>query len=912
MKKISSLFIKGISVLPALLIMPAMATVITTDTEYTDAYVSSGHSNPRGGDFEANGAHIVFKNTATFDNNRTTGEPQNNGYGGAIFIDGVADRENTSVEFEQDATFSNNNAISGGAVYNQATLIFDSGVTFENNSADQSGALVGHMNSITEFKDTATFAGNHSHTTSGAVSNAGEMTFAGLATFTRNYAETNQSSSVGNSGTMTFQNGLVVDSNGFDSDNNFLSLSGFGNSGTLNVTGGDVEITNNKANRYSGLYASGGNTIMSGVGKINFDGNQAIGSSAGALGLHENAELVSLTADNIIFNNNTSNGNGYGGAIFSASDLSILGNNNTFSNNTSTTTGYGDKDETYFGGGAIHARSVNDDDSVIIGTENSVNKFNNNTSNEQGGAILARNSVDVTVNGKTTFTGNTAAKNGGAIYVRDSASVITFNGNTTFTRNTAGGVANDIYNNGTINFNGDTTLDGGITGDGVLNIANGTTFDIGTASIHQGIINLDGTMLATLRSGDDAQITTGTFDGDGTLKLSFDKSGTYNVFGDAKFANIDISNPVYDLVWNGGRVSTVAKSATDIANGAGLSADSGNTISALVQSNDDTANQISLKIQDALNNGDADYVEGEIAKMNPAKAPVITSVALNLQNQVFSAAGERMSLALTGRNAGDIHADLGVWAKGTYNKTKHHKSFTGETFAGSVGFDTDLNHSVILGVGYSFGDTNVDLHTHDVDIDSHTLFVYGQYRNSDWFVNGTIAYTMSKYDWNKNVFGINNNPSYHVNSLSEQIMGGYHFDNGITPTLGLRYLDVHQDSYSDGITSVAATDSKYLTGVAGVDYKYTWIAPHTSVFWNPELHVAATYDMVSDSDTAIVMIPGAAAYAVDVDNLSRLGGEFGVGISAEYYYLTVSLNYDLNLHRDYQSHTGSLKVKYKF
>lgn len=470
---------------------------------------------------------------------------------------------------------------------------------------------------------------------------------------------------------------------------------------------------------------------------------------------------------------------------------------------------------------------------------------------------------------------------------------------------------------------GDTTIN---INNAIVNISGNVPDEFETINMDENaVLNIDGKLSLTSDSNvnitlvdpdNHSKISVGELDANGAnLNFTVAKKGVYNII-DANVTTSDFTwnpkNPLFEFTHNNGILTATTKSATDIANGAGLSADSGNTISALVQSNDDTANQISLKIQDALNNGDTDYVEGEIAKMNPAKAPVITSVALNLQNQVFSAAGERMSLALTGRNAGDIHADLGVWTKGTYNKTKHHKSFTGETFAGSVGFDTDLNHSVILGVGYSFGDTNVDLRTHDVDIDSHTLFVYGQYRNSDWFVNGTIAYTMSKYDWNKNVFGINNNPSYHVNSLSEQIMGGYHFDNGITPTLGLRYLDVHQDSYSDGITSVAATDSKYLTGVAGVDYKYTWIAPHTSVFWNPELHVAATYDMVSDSDTAIVMIPGAAAYAVDVDNLSRLGGEFGVGISAEYYYLTVSLNYDLNLHRDYQSHTGSLKVKYKF
>ena len=393
-------------------------------------------------------------------------------------------------------------------------------------------------------------------------------------------------------------------------------------------------------------------------------------------------------------------------------------------------------------------------------------------------------------------------------------------------------------------------------------------------------------------------------------------AGTYNVVN-ADNVTSDFAwntqNAVFDLIEDDGVVTATVKSAESIvASNNGLSNDSGKMISALANSDDNTASQMSLMIQDSLANGDVEYVEHEVSKMNPEKSPVTTSVALSVQNQVLTAAGERMSLPLTGRSGGDINADLGLWAKGMYNHTKHKDLFSGNTWGGSIGFDTDLNHSVILGVGYSFGDTNVDLHSHDVDIDSNTIFVYGQYRNSDWFVNGTIAYTMAKYEQNKTVFGISTNPAYHVNSLSEQIMGGYHFANGITPSVGLRYLDVHQDAYKDGIVSVNDINSTFLTGVLGVDFKNAWIAPYTSVFWNPEVHTALTYDMVSDSDMALVMVPGAAAYTVASDSLSRLGGELGIGVSVEYYYLTVSLNYDLNLRQDFISQTGSLKVKYKF
>lgn len=490
----------------------------------------------------------------------------------------------------------------------------------------------------------------------------------------------------------------------------------------------------------------------------------------------------------------------------------------------------------------------------------------------------------------------------------------------------------NMFGGGTINVGGDLRAYH-VAGNTELNINDVTTNVAGNIANEFKTINMNENAILnantlTMKSGDTlnmtllnpdtySQINVDTLDANGaTLNMVVKNAGTYNVVN-ADNVTSDFAwntqNAVFDLIEDDGVVTATVKSAESIvASNNGLSNDSGKMISALANSDDNTASQMSLMIQDSLANGDVEYVEHEVSKMNPEKSPVTTSVALSVQNQVLTAAGERMSLPLTGRSGGDINADLGLWAKGMYNHTKHKDLFSGNTWGGSIGFDTDLNHSVILGVGYSFGDTNVDLHSHDVDIDSNTIFVYGQYRNSDWFVNGTIAYTMAKYEQNKTVFGISTNPAYHVNSLSEQIMGGYHFANGITPSVGLRYLDVHQDAYKDGIVSVNDINSTFLTGVLGVDFKNAWIAPYTSVFWNPEVHTALTYDMVSDSDMALVMVPGAAAYTVASDSLSRLGGELGIGVSVEYYYLTVSLNYDLNLRQDFISQTGSLKVKYKF
>lgn len=917
---------------------------------------SDNTAGSSGGAIDNLHATMAFNGAATFTDNTVTG---GDGQGGAIR------NKSGTITFNNGVTFTgNSSSVSGSAIYNGTNHLVGGVININGDSVFQSNtgsyAIHNVSNSNTESHDLIAFADGNAtfkNNVNGALWNQDVMTFTNMGTvlFQGNTIDTNSSAAISNVGSLTINaETFTVTGNQYTGTNKLGAAVGNTAAGSMfDLTATNVNFISNTG---GAIYKENDSFTIT-ADKMNFAGNT--GANAAAINNNGNYSQTTLNGGEIYFSGNIDSAT-YGGAIFNSGDyVKILGDKVTFSGNRANGTTTTEGDIVKYGGGAISNRGNSGSHQVTevtIGKNaNSVVKFNNNYSAMNGGAIHARaekaaDAGTVMVNGATTFDTNIAELNGGAVSNSPvlGTSTITFNGNTvlknnqsrtglggalyntgtvtfvnnaTFTGNTDSTGANDVHNDGNINFAGTTTMTGGITGSGNLNIANGASLDLGdTAKIVQDTIVLNGTMIAALNPNDDYRITANTFTGDGNLALTFQQEGTYKVFGNATFDNVivnDDSNmfsPIYNLTWvnNGKSLEAAHKTVDEIVADNNISSDAANVVNALATSDNNIAQQISLITQDALARGDTEYVEQESAKLNPEKAPVTTSVALSLQNQVLTAAGERMSLALTGRSGGDIKADLGLWAKGMYNSTKHKDVFSGHTWGGSIGFDTDLNHSVILGVGYSFGDTNVDLHSHDVDIDSNTIFVYGQYRNSDWFVNGTIAYTMAKYDWNKSAFGLNLSPSYHVNSLSEQIMGGYHFDNGITPTLGLRYLDVHSDSYNNGLARVAATDSTYLTGVAGVDYKYVWIAPNTSVFWNPELHIAATYDMVSDSDVAVVMIPGAAAYAVETENLSRLGGEFGVGLTAEYYYLTVSLNYDLNVHKDYTSHTGSLKLKYKF
>ena len=208
---------------------------------------------------------------------------------------------------------------------------------------------------------------------------------------------------------------------------------------------------------------------------------------------------------------------------------------------------------------------------------------------------------------------------------------------------------------------------------------------------------------------------------------------------------------------------------------------------------------------------------------------------------------------------------------------------------------------------------DVDVPAGDIGVGGREIgFLYGQYKPNKWYVNGTLTYNMSEYTENKTIGGVSVEHEYDVDAYGAQLMTGYDFATGITTEAGLRYLYIDQDSYADGLgRQIMATDTDFLSGVAGVKYAFA-IENDWAIQLRPELRAAMTYDFISDDATATVVMPGVASYKVDSERLSRMGGEFGIGLTATYKGVDLSLMYDLDLHEDYTSQTGMIKLRATF
>ncbi|MBR2011681.1 MAG: autotransporter outer membrane beta-barrel domain-containing protein [Alphaproteobacteria bacterium] len=402
-----------------------------------------------------------------------------------------------------------------------------------------------------------------------------------------------------------------------------------------------------------------------------------------------------------------------------------------------------------------------------------------------------------------------------------------------------------------------------------------------------------------------------------TLNILVSTIGEYkDVLSGIKFTDFEnvSAGTVFDVDLNGADVVVNAKSTEKLVAETGMSTGVASAVSSLVASKDAKLQQISLIAQDALSSGDIAVIEKELAKVGPEEKPVSHSVASSVQGQVLTVASGRMASvggASAGRAGGEV-TGAGVWAQGLFNKSKLNGQFHGYTRGLALGADTIIDDVYTIGVGYAYNNTDMHAAGRDTGVESNSVFVYGQYKPAEWFVNATLNYTTSEYADSANVFGIALDNEYDADAFGMQTMFGYDFENGVTPMAGMRYLHVSQDAHRDALgRTIKEMDTNFLSVVTGVNYAFE-IENDWAVALRPELHAAMTYDVVSEGSTATIVVPGSAAYYVDIENLSRFGGEFGIGLTAEYRGLEVSLNYELDLHEDYTSQTGLLKFRYDF
>lgn len=319
------------------------------------------------------------------------------------------------------------------------------------------------------------------------------------------------------------------------------------------------------------------------------------------------------------------------------------------------------------------------------------------------------------------------------------------------------------------------------------------------------------------------------------------------------------------------------------------------------------------------------YVDA-LTAVAPEVAPMVQQTQTETANQVFGAVSTRLtggsiSTGSQGMSSGDSNPDAAVWVQGMFNKSKlddtsKAKGFDADSNGVALGIEKHINTDVKIGAGYAYTNTDIDGFMRDTDVDTHTAIIYGEYKPSNWYLNGIATYGWSNYSEDKNVAGVGVNADYDVETFGLQAMTGYEMNVngfGLTPEAGLRYVHIKQDAYKDSADQrVSANDSDILTGVIGAKISKNFELSN-GMNIKPEARIAATYDLMNDDVNSVVTLANGSAYAVEGEALDRFGMEFGAGITAELNtQVELSLGYEGKFREDYQDHTGLINAKYKF
>ena len=419
-----------------------------------------------------------------------------------------------------------------------------------------------------------------------------------------------------------------------------------------------------------------------------------------------------------------------------------------------------------------------------------------------------------------------------------------------------------------------------------------------------------------------------------TLKL-FNGEDSDKVEIEGKFANLS-QNSRYEFVDNGDGTFEVTSvgSATDAVVDAGGSANNAGTAEAWDSVSASTSSPVAAAVTEKLaqlsnstNVAEQKAYVDALTAVAPEVAPMVQKTQTETANQVFGAVSTRLtggaiSTGGEGMASGDnIFKRGAMWVQGLFNKSKlddtsKAKGFDADSSGIAFGAEKFVTDDTKVGVGYAYTNTDIDGFMRNTDVDPHTAILYGEYKPSNWYVNGIATYGWSDYEEKKSVVGVGVKADYDVETFGLQAMTGYDMQVngfGLTPEAGLRYVHIKQDAYKDSADQkVSGNDSDILTGVIGAKVSKNFEL-FNGMNIKPEARIAATYDLFNDDVNSIVTLANGSAYAVEGEALDRFGMEFGAGVTAEVNdNVELSLGYEGKFREDYQDHTGLINARYKF
>lgn len=813
---------------------------------------------------------------------------------------GTVELDNSTLSIDKAA------AQTGGETSSEAAIVFDNGnLTLKNGSKLE----------MTSGADTGVISGAFSFTDS-------NVDISGSSTLSK-----------GNSGDMLFSGGSL-------------------NLGTPGDTG-DISKISHSGSTGSIRLSNVGTAILSGKSSIERTGTggDIVVNSTGLVMKDEASLNVSTASGKIVFSSAVAQLSG-------KASIQATGNSNevVIENNSNVTMA----DESSIS--AEHVYVSNGGSLELTGSAKITAPGDASVSDSEGVKVVA-SSVIMSENAR--IEGDVSLENGGFLGMSGNAEIDgdlntkSTTGYSTISIGSTSGGSSDVTINGSIDIS-----------QSVLSILNGNTLRLGAGSnnsfkngsylslgtgkldLNGGNLTMSGDSTLTLRIASESEygqiLNAGKIDikpGAG-LDVSIDK----NVVSKGQTKAFQILSGTVEGDWvnlnrrykfeydtdkqDGWYNVTQVADAGDIVIMDGGTENNANTANAWLEGNNFANGSEAAKVYDELDylsqyGQGSEYVDA-LTALAPDAAPLVRSLTTENSNQIFSTVQNRLeggsSLRMkpgrAGRYArglasGDMYREDAIWVQGLYNHselsdTKEAKGFEIDSYGGAIGLDNYVTDSLKLGIGYAYTHGDISGFLRDTDVDTHTGFVYGEFKPNRWFLNAIASYSFASYDEEKRVSTFKVKGDYDVNAFGAQVMTGYKMGY-VTPELGVRYLNVKQDAYEDSIGQrVDAVSNDVLTGVFGIRIKQDFF-PNRGFSIRPEVHVAATYDFVQDDAISVVSLPNGSVYQIEGENLDKFGLEAGAGLTLDVgNRLEMAVSYEGKFRKDYTDHSGLVNMKFKF
>ena len=242
--------------------------------------------------------------------------------------------------------------------------------------------------------------------------------------------------------------------------------------------------------------------------------------------------------------------------------------------------------------------------------------------------------------------------------------------------------------------------------------------------------------------------------------------------------------------------------------------------------------------------------------------------------------------------------DSSVWLNALFG---HYQNQSTESYGLTAGFEKRFA-TYKFGFGYSYLYNDIKGNSNDANANTHSGFVYGEYKPSPWYADLIMMYAHTRFDEGGGT------KKYNFQTIGVQAMSGYDFGI-LVPEAGLRYLHVWHGDYDNSQNiRIKGNRNNILTGVVGLKAKKEFqFADYDFV---PQVKISGLYDF-KQSDRLIGGILNSRQVLVRQGQPARFGIEINAGVElqkAEKWQ--IYCGYYGQLRNNYDIHAAMFHIKY--